>query len=215
MKKIIALNGSPRRTGTTAQLLNKALDGARKAGAETEFINLYTLKFTGCLSCFYCKRKGVPHGHCALRDDLSPVLEQMKKADTILIGTPIYIFNITSATQALLERFLFSNMLYTKENFVTLGKTIKTGLIYTMGMPKTMFDETHFGDKMKLTEHSLATITGNPLEKLYSYDGIQFRDYSQYEADKLPEKERRIYLANQYPEDLKRAEAIGYHLIRS
>ena len=68
---------------------------------------------------------------------------------------------------------------------------------------------------MKLTEHSLATITGNPLEKLYSYDGIQFRDYSQYEADKLPEKERRIYLANQYPEDLKRAEAIGYHLIRS
>lgn len=99
MKKIIALNGSPRRTGTTAQLLNKALDGARKAGAETEFINLYTLKFTGCLSCFYCKRKGVPHGHCALRDDLSPVLEQMKKADAILIGTPIYIFNITSATQ--------------------------------------------------------------------------------------------------------------------
>lgn len=192
MAKIIALNGSPRRNGTTVKLLNRALEGARKAGAETELIHLYTLKFTGCLSCFYCKRKDVEHGHCALRDDF---------------------FNITANTQALLERFLFSNMLYSQKDFVTLGKKMRAGIIYSMGMSQRRFNDSHFGDKMNLMEHSLATITGNPLQKLYSYDGIQFQDYSKYEADRLPEAERREYLAHQFPKDLEQAETMGYQLI--
>ena len=70
MKKIIAINGSPRRNGNTAELLQHALRGAADAGAETELVHLYSLKFTGCLSCFYCKRKDVAHGVCALKDDL-------------------------------------------------------------------------------------------------------------------------------------------------
>ena len=213
MAKIIALNGSPRRNGTTVKLLNRALEGTRKAGAETELIHLYTLKFTGCLSCFYCKRKDVEHGHCALRDDLTPVLQRMKEADAIVIGTPIYIFNITANTQALLERFLFSNMLYSQKDFVTLEKKMRAGIIYSMGMSQRRFNDSHFGDKMNLMEHSLATITGNPLQKLYSYDGIQFQDYSKYEADRLPEAERREYLAHQFPKDLEQAETMGYQLI--
>lgn len=215
MKKLIALNGSPRRTGTTAQLLTRALEGAEKAGAETELVNLYSLKFTGCLSCFYCKRKGIPHGHCALRDGLSPVLERMKTADAIVIGTPIYIFNISSATQGLLERFLFSNMLYSKENAVTLGRSIRVGLIYTMGMSEVLFERTGLRDKMKLMEQSLAMISGHPVKKLHSFEGIQFSDYSKYEADKLPEAQRRIYLAEQFPKDLEQAETMGRELVQA
>ena len=54
--KIIAINGSPRKKFNTAQLIKSASDGAKKAGAVVEIINLYDLdKYTGCISCFGCK----------------------------------------------------------------------------------------------------------------------------------------------------------------
>ena len=84
MKKVIAINGSPRRNGNTAELLQQALKGAQEAGAETELINLYSLNFKGCISCFYCKRKDKEHGTCAMKDDLSPVIERIKGADALL-----------------------------------------------------------------------------------------------------------------------------------
>ena len=51
VKKIIAVNGSPRKKGSTAELLENALRGAKDAGAETELVNLYSLNFKGCISC--------------------------------------------------------------------------------------------------------------------------------------------------------------------
>ena len=42
MKKIIAINGSPRRNGNTAELLQHALRGALDAGAETELVPIFT-----------------------------------------------------------------------------------------------------------------------------------------------------------------------------
>jgi ferredoxin len=53
-KKVIAINGSPRRNWNTAKLCQAALDGAAAAGAETELIHLESMKFKGCMSCFAC-----------------------------------------------------------------------------------------------------------------------------------------------------------------
>ncbi len=39
--KALFINGSPRKNGNTAQLLKRAMDGAREAGAEVELVNLY------------------------------------------------------------------------------------------------------------------------------------------------------------------------------
>ena len=77
-------------------------------GADTECIDLYSLNYKGCLSCFYCKRKDKEHGTCIIKDDLAPVLEKVKAADAVLFGSPIYFMNITSGMQAFLERLLFS-----------------------------------------------------------------------------------------------------------
>ena len=41
MTKALFINGSPRKNGNTAQLLKRAMDGAREAGAEVELVNLY------------------------------------------------------------------------------------------------------------------------------------------------------------------------------
>ena len=80
--KIYAINGGPRKKHNTAQLLQAALDGAAAApcgeAVETEMIHLYDLAYNGCVSCFSCKRKGgKSYGHCAVKDDLTPVLEKL------------------------------------------------------------------------------------------------------------------------------------------
>lgn len=58
--KVYAINGSPRKNKNTATLLQKALDGVKEAAKdkeiETEIINLYDYNYTGCKSCFACKR---------------------------------------------------------------------------------------------------------------------------------------------------------------
>ena len=56
--KVLAINGSPRKTWNTATLLRNTLDGAASQGAETELVHLYDLDYTGCTSCFACKLKG-------------------------------------------------------------------------------------------------------------------------------------------------------------
>ena len=65
MTKAFFINGSPRKNGNTAQLLKRAMDGAREAGAEVELVNLYdrSMNYKGCMSCFACKAKG-RHERC-------------------------------------------------------------------------------------------------------------------------------------------------------
>ncbi|MDR3193548.1 MAG: NAD(P)H-dependent oxidoreductase, partial [Treponema sp.] len=55
--KAIGINGSPRKGWNTFLLVQEALKGAASRGAETVLVNLYDLAFSGCLSCFECKRK--------------------------------------------------------------------------------------------------------------------------------------------------------------
>ena len=68
MKKVLGINASPRKNWNTAQAVKKALEGASQAGAQTRLVHLYDLKFTGCLSCFACKRHENPADICILQD---------------------------------------------------------------------------------------------------------------------------------------------------
>ncbi len=84
--KIYGINGSPRKNKNTATLLQKALEGVKEAAKdkeiETEIINLYDLNYTGCISCFACKRLGSnSYGKCAVKDNLQEVLEKVSQGD--------------------------------------------------------------------------------------------------------------------------------------
>jgi len=69
--KILAFNGSPRRNGNTETLLDQAIAGAQERGAEVERFDLYTLQFSGCVSCFSCKRLDRERPIvCVVKDDL-------------------------------------------------------------------------------------------------------------------------------------------------
>ncbi|MDR3670750.1 MAG: flavodoxin family protein [Holophaga sp.] len=111
--RVIGINGSPRKKWNTATLLGKALEGAASVGAETELIHIYDLDYKGCRSCFACKLKtGSSHGSCSMKDDLTPVLEKVKQADAVVLGSPIYFGMVTGEMRSFLERLMFPYLVY-------------------------------------------------------------------------------------------------------
>lgn len=212
MKKIIAINGSPRKSWNTATLLKKALEGARTHGAETELINLYDMKFKGCVSCFQCKLKDKEHGTCALRDDLTPVLESLKSADGIILGSPIYLMGVSSGMFAFLERFVFSNMIYSPEIPTLFPKKIPSAFIYTMNITDKMMNEIDLRPKLEETAGFLDMILGIAPETLYAYNTYQFSDYSKYESSMFSETEKAAHRDAQFPIDCQDAFDIGVRM---
>lgn len=204
----IAVNGSPRKTWNTATLLRKALDGAASVGAQTEWIHLYDLKYRGCTSCFACKRKGGVLGRCAMRDDLTDVLEKVIRSDVLLLGTPIYFSNITGEMLSFLERLMFSGMTYNAGHPSTFRGKLSSGFIYTMNVPADIMEKIGYGalfDRYK----SLLERLGGPSEILVSNDTYQFDDYSKYEASVFDEEHKARVRAERFPVDCQKAFEMG------
>lgn len=112
--KTIAVNGSPRKNWNTSVLLKHALEGATDAGSETELIHLCELAYSGCCSCFACKKKERIITGCAVKDRLTDVLEKIWSCDVLLLGSPIYLGNITGMMKSFLERLIFAYLYYSK-----------------------------------------------------------------------------------------------------
>jgi multimeric flavodoxin WrbA len=116
--KAMAVNGSPRRGWNTATLLRKTLAGAKRKGAETDLVHLYNLSYRGCISCFSCKKiGGKSYGRCAVRDELTPVLQRAAEADILILGSPIYFHTETGEMRSFMERLLFPYLTYTPATY--------------------------------------------------------------------------------------------------
>ena len=210
--KIIAINGSPRKEWNTGTLLKKVLEGAASQNAETELINLYDLRYRGCTSCFSCKKKdGVRT--CAMKDDLTPLLEKLRTADCIALGSPIYFMNITAGMAAFLERFLYPYSIYSMETPSVFPRKIPSGFLYTMNMKK---DQVEFMELLKasLKPFELFTeiVLGIKPEILYSYDTYQYSDYNKYEHSMFSEPEKARQKKEQFPIDCEQAFQMGVRL---
>jgi multimeric flavodoxin WrbA len=104
--KAIGIVGSPRKHGNTEKLLTHCLQAIAEEGVETELIPLAGLKITGCNACGYCHDHP---GECSIKDDGRPIIERMKVADAIIVGSPVYYGSATALVKGLLERAGFAN----------------------------------------------------------------------------------------------------------
>lgn len=99
--KVLAINGSARKDGNTAILLDRVLEELRKAGIESELIQMAGQVIEPCKACWACGGQG----NCLRRkDSFWEIFDKMKEADGVLLGSPVYSANITANMQALLER---------------------------------------------------------------------------------------------------------------
>ncbi len=101
--KVIAFNGSSRKQGNTAMLLNLVLDELKSEGIETEIYDLAGKPLKGCIACYKCFKN--TDRRCAVCDDaVNECIEKMEAADGILLGSPTYFADVSAAMKALIER---------------------------------------------------------------------------------------------------------------
>ncbi|MFO7459549.1 MAG: flavodoxin family protein [Desulfatiglandales bacterium] len=98
--KVLGIYGSPRKGGNTDQLLDKALEGARAAGAEVNTVYVRDLQMCGCIECGGCDKTG----KCVVEDDMQRVYPLLEEADVIFLASPIFFYSVTAQVKALIDR---------------------------------------------------------------------------------------------------------------
>ena len=202
---VIGVNGSPRKRWNTYQMVERALKGASDMGVGTKMYNLYDLTYKGCTSCFGClKLGGSSHGRCAMRDDLTQVLDDILAADAVIFGSPVYFGNVSSGMQALCERLWYAGLAYDETHQLLYTRRIPVKIIFVTGVPEESFHKS-------LNESFVSTMDWilGPAELIEANGVWQFDDYSKYDAAMFDVEERRKRHEEVFPLDLQRAYEIG------
>jgi len=101
--KVIAFNGSARKDGNTAILVNTVFKELKKAGIETEMVQLSGKKIRGCIACGKCYEN--KDKRCVVTNDiLNECIEKMMEADGIILASPTYFTDVSSEMKALIDR---------------------------------------------------------------------------------------------------------------
>ncbi|MBR6207685.1 MAG: flavodoxin family protein [Oscillospiraceae bacterium] len=170
-KKIVVVNAGPRKGWNTDTLLAEASKGAQSSGAEVERFDLFRLeRYTGCISCFGCKREK-NKGRCLCRDGLTPVLDAIREADGLIIGSPNYLSELTASFRALYERLIFQNLTYNAETPCCNTRPIPVLLIMTSNAPDNSYSEL-----LQNYQQTLTRFVG-PTEVFTAGDTLQLKDY--------------------------------------
>ena len=209
--KVLLIDGGPRKNRNTAQVLAKIAEGAASAGAETETVRLYDLKFRGCVSCLACKLRKEPRpNRCVLRDDLTAVLDRVHEADAVILGSPIYFSEVTGEMRSFFERFLFQYLNY-DDYSKPLSPAKKTALVFTMNCPETMFDQVGYRELFQRYENWMKLYFGH-CETLLAADTMQVKDYSRYHLGMFNGEAKRLRHETVFPEDCRKAYELGVKL---
>ncbi|MBQ6256764.1 MAG: flavodoxin family protein [Clostridia bacterium] len=207
-RKIVAVNAGPRMGWNTETLVSEATKGAQSAGASMERFDLFRLeRYTGCISCFGCKKEKFK-GHCICKDGLTPVLDAIREADGLILGSPNYLGELTASFRALYERLIFQNLTYNLEKPCCNQKSVPVLLIMTSNAPDTMY--------LPLLQNYQQTLTRfvGPTQLLVSGNTLQLKDYgrtdwpwSMFDAEQKRRRHETVF-----PEECKKAFAMGEKL---
>lgn len=211
--KLLAINGSPRKKKNTGQLLEQIVNGAASGGAEAELVHLAGLKYTGCISCFKCKKlQGKHYGRCAVKDELTPVLDRAHEADVLVLGSPFYFSVETSFMRACMERLWFQYYLYSAQKPPLSPRKKACVLVYTMNIREE--DIPKFA-KEKLIKNAKGIMERlfAPCEVFLCCDTRQFDDYSKYEVDVFDVAAKLKRHEDVFPRELEQAFKLGKKLV--
>lgn len=98
--KVIAFNGSPKANGNTYVSINAVAEELKKEGIDVEIINVGNKNITGCKACGVCSKTG----KCVINDGVNEMIEKMKDADGIILGSPVYYAGLNGTMKAFLDR---------------------------------------------------------------------------------------------------------------
>ena len=208
--KIVAINASPRLAWNTSKLVREAAKGAE---AEVQIFDLYKLeKFTGCISCFGCK---LPEhqGECVCKDGLTPVLDAIRNADGLIIGTPNYLGDVSAAFRSLYERLIFQALTYKMEPRSYNTHMIPVLFIMTSNCSEDFYSQIGYDKMLENYKNTLSRMVG-PTEIMVCGDTLQVNDYSKYNWSMFNPEAKKARHEEVFPKDLEKAYALGAEMAK-
>lgn len=201
MKKIIIIDGGPRRNMNTAQMLQHFAKGVKSVNEpiEVKTYRLYDLEYKGCMSCMACKVKGKASNICKFKDPLTPILEEIAQADGLVLGSPIYFGDVTGQMRTFLERLCFPWLSY-NDFSMTAPKRMPVVLIETMNGTPESNNDNGFGSM----GYCLSAALGEP-ERIIAYNTCQVRNYDRFELAAYSESAKREWRDAHWADDLQKA----------
>ena len=201
MKKIIVIDGGPRKNFNTASMLQKFAEGAMSLSdkIEVKTVRLYGLDYKGCMSCMACKIKGKASNVCKFKDTLTPVLEEIAEADGLALGSPIYFGDVTGQMRTFLERLAFPWLSY-NDYSLTAPKRMPVVLMETMNGTPERNNSQGYGSM----EYCIQTALGEP-EHLVAYNTYQVKNYERFELASFSEEAKRQWRDEHWEQDLQKA----------
>ena len=131
-KKLLIVNGSPRKNGVDAAIAKLIADHVKEQGYETEIVNICEMKIGGCRACMACKKTQ----RCVQKDCMNDILDKIRESDMLLFATPVYFLSETGPFRTFMDR-MYPLMLMNPDRTVTsfIGNVKKAAIIVTCGAP--------------------------------------------------------------------------------
>ncbi len=129
MKKLLMVNGSPRKNGSDTVICNAIADMAKKYDYESETVYVNDLDIRGCQACMACKSTG----SCVQNDRMNEMIDRIKDSDMVLFAMPVYFGAESAQMKTFIDRLypIFKEM----GTVPDMGKLKKASVVATCGAP--------------------------------------------------------------------------------
>jgi len=128
-KKLLIVNGSPRKNGVDAVIAKMIAETGKKYDYESEVVNICDMEINGCRACMYCKK----NEGCAQKDDMTQMIEKIRSSDMIVLASPIYFGAETGQMKCFIDRFYSMVRMQDGQRFVNFGTATKGSVLLTCG----------------------------------------------------------------------------------
>lgn len=170
--KVIAINGSPKKEGNTYHAIQLVAKELEKDGIDVEIIHVGNKDIRGCIACNKCVKSA--DDKCVFEDEVNTVIQKLKDADGLLIGSPVYYSGIAGTMKSFLDRLFYTcavNSILRHKVGASIAAVRRTG-----GMP-TFNGLNHY---LSISEMTVPTSTywnvihgTNPGDALKDTEGVE------------------------------------------
>ena len=101
--QITVIQGSPRKSGNTATLVNSTMERLGAAAPAVDTAYLHGLDVAPCNGCMACHKTADAPG-CVIGDDMQPLFEKLLNSDCIVLASPVYCYSVSAQMKAFLDR---------------------------------------------------------------------------------------------------------------
>lgn len=133
--KVLMINGSPHKNGTTNRALEEIAVALQKNGIDSEIITVGNKEISGCLACGSCSKTG----KCFRNDIVNEIIEKIEQADGLVVGSPVYYAGLNGTLKSLLDRVFYARKSFDGKPATAIAVARRAGTTSTVDIINKYF----------------------------------------------------------------------------